>query len=107
MKCLGRISPHDTPKNIQCCDNGDLCNQHLEPPVTEKHTTPHPGESRKYAHKVKSCYNPLRLGTVIALVSSGRLSEFPKDVGPPDKSGENLHGPMNAVSPPDQMSDNS
>ena len=34
-------------------------------------------------------------------------SEFPKDVGPPDKSGENLHGPMNAVSPPDQMSDNS
>ena len=34
-------------------------------------------------------------------------AEFPKDVGPPDKSGENLHGPMNAVLPPDQMSDNS
>ena len=34
------------------------------------------------------------------------VAEFPKDVGPPDKSGENLHGPMNAVSPPDQMSDN-
>ena len=35
------------------------------------------------------------------------ISEFPKDIGPPDKSSENLHGPMNAVSPPDQMSDNS
>ena len=39
--------------------------------------------------------------------ASGWRAEFPKDVGPPDKSGKNLHGPMNAVSPPDQMSDNS
>ena len=40
---------------------------------------------------------------------TGNISyaEFSKDVGPPDKSGENLHGPMNAVSPRDQMSDNS
>ena len=26
--------------------------------------------------KVKSCYNPLRLGTVIVLVSSGRLCKY-------------------------------
>ena len=34
------------------------------------------------------------------------VAEFPKDVGPPDKSGENPSGPMNAVAPSDQKSGN-
>ena len=40
----------------KCVDKNGLCETY---------------DNRKFKSKVKSCYNPLRLGTVIVLVSSG------------------------------------
>jgi len=34
--CLGNLVPHTQPQGIECCDDADLCNQHLTPKYNEE-----------------------------------------------------------------------
>lgn len=35
LQCKGNLVPHTQPQGIECCDDGDLCNQHLAPKYNE------------------------------------------------------------------------
>ena len=43
LQCKGNLVPHESPKGIACCDDVDLCNQHIEPTVVYRSTTFMPG----------------------------------------------------------------
>ena len=48
LQCKGNLVPHTQPQGIECCDDGDLCNQHLQPTyhqiiaTNDAHGTYHP-----------------------------------------------------------------
>lgn len=42
-QCKGNVVPHDSPKGIACCDDVDLCNEHIEPTILYRSTTFLPG----------------------------------------------------------------
>ncbi|KAK7112535.1 bone morphogenetic protein receptor type-1B-like [Littorina saxatilis] len=50
MQCKGNIVPHQIPKAIECCSNGDRCNQFLRPVLIERSTTRAPEQEipKKY-----------------------------------------------------------
>jgi len=43
VQCKGNLVPHESPKGIACCDDVDLCNEHIEPTVVYRSTTFMPG----------------------------------------------------------------
>ncbi|XP_014257195.1 bone morphogenetic protein receptor type-1B isoform X2 [Cimex lectularius] len=45
MQCKGHLVPHQTRKSIQCCNNSDLCNKYLNPPLTIPRTNSPPTPS--------------------------------------------------------------
>ncbi|KAG8182734.1 hypothetical protein JTE90_026185 [Oedothorax gibbosus] len=42
MQCKGHLVPHQIPKSIACCANGDWCNRHLMPTPVVRTTTANP-----------------------------------------------------------------
>ena len=44
LQCHGNLVPHTKPTSIECCDETDLCNEHLRPTYVETTTPPMPGK---------------------------------------------------------------
>jgi len=40
LQCKGNLVPHTQPQGIECCDDADLCNQHLTPKYNEEELIP-------------------------------------------------------------------